>query len=157
MRHRTPRWCALGSVMLALLIAAHPLAARDSQQPPPFRYMGGTESITPPCEGKLEVTTEALIFNCPFGTLNIPFASISLMEYRPDISRAVRKIKVKWKVRPDPGGGKRNRYFTVVYKEQDATHIAVLRVSPLAMRPYLAEIELKSGKRVQVMGYEEYL
>jgi hypothetical protein len=32
----------------------------------------------------------------------------------------------------------------------------VLKVAPRRMRPYLAEIELKSGKRVEVMGYEEY-
>jgi hypothetical protein len=32
----------------------------------------------------------------------------------------------------------------------------VLRVDALSMRPYLAEIELKSGKRVEVMPYEDY-
>jgi hypothetical protein len=32
----------------------------------------------------------------------------------------------------------------------------VLEVRPVAMRPYLAEIDLKAGKRVEVEGYEEY-
>jgi len=32
----------------------------------------------------------------------------------------------------------------------------VLKVDPLSMRPYLAEIEMKSGKRVEVMPYEDY-
>jgi len=36
------------------------------------------------------------------------------------------------------------------------TQVVVLRVDPLSMRPYLAEIELKSGKRVEVMPYEDY-
>ena len=81
------------------------------------------------------------------------------MQYRPDISRKVRRSKVQWKVMPPYGGGARNRYFAVIFDEDDAKrpkHAIVLAVSPLAMRPYLAEIDLKSGKRVEVKGYEEY-
>jgi len=86
----------------------------------------------------------------------MPFGSIVLMQFRPDLSRHVRHLKLKWKVWPDVGGGKKNRYFTVVYREEGVPHAVILKVEPLLMRPYLAEIELKSGKRVEVKGYEQY-
>jgi hypothetical protein len=129
-----------------------------SQQPsePAFQYAGGTEKIEQGCAGKVEVTNGGLVFRCPLGSIDAPFSAITLMQYRPDLSKPVRNLKIKWQVRPDPGGGKRNKYFTVVYNIQGKPHVVVLRVPPKAMRPYLAEIELKSGKRVEVMGYENY-
>jgi len=122
----------------------------------PFENAGGTEKIEQDSAGILEVTTEALVFRCTTGTLTMPFSTIAFMEYRPDLSRRVRELKLKWSVTPEPGGGKRNRYFTVVSKTKDATRVVVLQVAPRSLRPYLAEIELKSGKRVEVMEYGEY-
>ena len=82
------------------------------------------------------------------------------MEYRQDISRKIRRMKVRWRVRPSYiapiFGGKKNRFFTVVFAQDGATRVLVLRVGPEDMRPYLAEIDLKSGKRVEVQGYEQY-
>jgi hypothetical protein len=87
----------------------------------------------------------------------MPFSSITLMQFRPDVSRRVRKLKLKWTTYPNILiAGKQNRYFTIVSKKQGVTQVVVLRVDPLSMRPYLAEIELKSGKRVEVMPYEDY-
>jgi hypothetical protein len=122
-----------------------------------FQYAGGTEKIEIDCAGKLEVTLEGLIFRCPAGSVDMPFSTITLMQFRPDVSPRVRKLKLKWTTYPTiliPG--KQNRYFTVVCQKQGLTHVMVLRVDPLSMRPYLAEIELKSGKRVEVMPYEDY-
>jgi hypothetical protein len=69
-------------------------------------------------------------------------------------------MKIKWKVRPEIVGPlfgkKENRYFTIVYGEHSPTEALVLKVSPDDMRPYLAEIDLKTGHRVEVMGYEKY-
>jgi hypothetical protein len=82
------------------------------------------------------------------------------MQYRNDVSRKVRKMKLKWKLRPNYVvpllGGKRNRFFTVVFKVDGSTRAMVLRVSPDDMRPYLAEIDLKSTRRVEVRGYGDY-
>jgi hypothetical protein len=79
------------------------------------------------------------------------------MQFRPDVSPRVRKLKLKWTTYPSILiAGKQNRFFTVVCKKQGVIHVVVLRVDSLAMRPYLAEIELKSGKRVEVMPYEDY-
>jgi len=122
-----------------------------------FQYAGGTEKIEIDCAGKLEVTTDGLKFTCPGGVVDMPFSTITLMQFRPDVSPRVRNLKLKWRTYPSiliPG--KQNRYFTVVCKKQGVTHVMVLRVDPLSMRPYLAEIELKSGKRVEVMPYEDY-
>ncbi|MBZ5564356.1 MAG: hypothetical protein LAP13_18295 [Acidobacteriia bacterium] len=143
-------------MLLALLLVVSVASGKKKTETPPFQYAGGTEQIQQDCGGKLEVSTDALTFKCPSTTLEIPFADITTMEYRPDLSRAVRRLKLQWKVQPHRGGGKKNRYFTILYKEQGQPRAVVLRVEPLVMRPYLAEIELKSGKRVEVFGYEQY-
>lgn len=146
----------LGWALAALLIAASWAYGREKLKEALFKYAGGTENLPEACTGKLEVTSRALIFTCDKGSISVPYASISLMQYRPDVTRKIRKLKLKWKLKPPMGGGKQNRYFAVLYREQGATHVMVLEVPPLEMRPYLAEIDLKAGRRVEVKGYEEY-
>ena len=145
----------------ALLLAAAAIVyGREEGIEPQFKYAAGTESISEGCEGNLELTSTGLTFRCSAGSITAPFSSISLMQYRNDVSRKVRKMKLKWKIKPNFVapllGGRRNRYFTVVFKDDELTHVMVLRVSPRAMRPYLAEIDLKSTRRVEVQGYENY-
>jgi hypothetical protein len=144
---------------LAFMILIPPSAAFgiEPTKEAVFQYAGGTEKIEIDCPGKLEVTLEGLIFRCPGGAVEMPFPTITLMQFRPDVSPRVRKLKLKWTTYPNILiAGKQNRFFTVVCKKQGVTHVVVLRVDPLSMRPYLAEIELKSGKRVEVMPYEDY-
>jgi len=122
-----------------------------------FQYAGGTEKIEIDCAGKLEVSDSGLLFKCPGASVEMPFSTITLMQFRPDISPQVRNLKLKWKTYPSIlFAGKQNRFFTLVCRKQGVTHVMVLRTDPLTMRPYLAEIELKSGKRVEVMPYEDY-
>lgn len=149
--------CRAQSVLLVtLMLVASAANARKKAPPPPFLYAGGTEQVAAECGGKLEVSTIGLVFKCTSASLDIPFSAITVMEYRPNLSPAVRRLKPNWKVRPRSHRGNMNRYFTILYKEQDQTRVVVLQVEPLVMRPYLAEIELKSGKRVEVYGYEKY-
>ncbi len=149
----------LGWALAALLLAGAALA-REEQPRPQFRYAAGTESLSQGCEGNLEIGSEGLTFKCTGGSVSAPYTSISLMQYRSDVSRKVRRMKVKWTVRPEyvPPlfGGKRNRFFTVVFRTGGATRVVILRVQPAAMRPYLAEIDLKAEKRVEVESFEEY-
>lgn len=151
-----------GSLALAaLLIVVGWASGRDKPSGPQFKYAGGTEKLQELCEGNLELGPTAVTFKCRSGSIAIPYASISLMQYRPDISRQVWKMKLKWKVRPAVEAplmaSKRNRYFTILYTGQGTTAEAlVLAVAPTAMRPYLAELDLKSGKRVEVKSFEEY-
>jgi hypothetical protein len=144
-------------LLVALLIPASAAFATEQGKEAVFQYAGGTEKIEIDCAGKLEVTTEGLIFKCPGAMVDMPFSTISLMQFRPDISPQVRNLKLKWKTYPSILiAGKQNRFFTVVCKKQGVTHVMVLRVDSVSMRPYLAEIELKSGRRVEVMPYEDY-
>lgn len=150
-----------GSLALATLLAvASPAYGREKPTGPQFKYVGGTESIQELCEGNLELGSTALTFKCPAGSISVPYSSISLMQYRPDISRQVWRMKLKWKPRPAVDtpivGNRRNRYFTVLYTEQGATQAMVLDVASEVMRPYLAEIDLKAGKRVEVKNLEQY-
>jgi hypothetical protein len=143
-----------------LLAAVPTLYAGKEGIEPQFKYTAGTEGISEGCEGNLELTSSGLTFRCPTGSVTAPFDSITLMQYRNDVSRKVRKMKLQWRIRPNIVapllGGKHNRYFTVVFKDDTTTHAMVLHVEPRAMRPYLAEIDLKSTRRVEVQGYEDY-
>jgi hypothetical protein len=156
MRRPTGKCGLRVGTLLALLFVASAASAREKKEKPPFQYAGGTEQIQRHAGDKLEVSSQGLVFKGSAVSLDIPFSTITSMEYRPDVNKQVRNLKLPWKVRPGRGGGHENRFFTIVYKQQGQTHVVVLRVEPLVMRPYLAEIELKSGKRVQVFGYEEY-
>jgi hypothetical protein len=148
------------SWLLAALLTATAAAGREEAPKPQFKYAGGTEKLSDGCEGNLELNSEGLTFKCVEGEVTAPYSSISLMQYRSDVSRKVRRLRVRWKVRPDDVtplfGGKRNRFFSVVFRLDGATHILILKVPPKAMRPYLAEIDLKAEKRVEVESYEDY-
>lgn len=143
-------------VLTIILPALAALGSARKPQEPQFKYVGGTEQIQQGCKGSLELTSEALTFRCMGGSVSAPYSSISLMQYRTSISREVLKMKLNWKVRPSGKRGKRNRYFTVLYNEGGAPRAIVLDVAPETMQPYLAEIDLKAGKRVEVQSHEEY-
>jgi hypothetical protein len=150
----------LSGLLTMLVLTAGAAVAREETPKPQFKYAAGTESLSDGCEGNLELSSEGLTFKCLEGEVTAPYSSISLMQYRSDISRKVRHLKVHWKVRPDYQwpifSGKTNRFFSVVYHLKGATHVLILRVPPQAMRPYLAEIELRAEKRVEVESYEDY-
>lgn len=154
----------LGRILALAALAGLAGLADGRERPNPagprFRYSGGTEKLDSLCEGNLELGSTELTFRCATGFITIPYDSIRLMQYRPNISRKVWKMKLKWKVRPAGDAPllntKRNRYFTIVYDEKGATQGLVLNVPPAAMRPYLAEIDLKAGKRVEVKEFEQY-
>ncbi len=160
MQGRAVRMNIMAWAMSALLIAAGSALGGEQAAAPSFKFVGGNAKLPESCEGSLELTSKALTFVGPKGSISVSYASITLMQYRPDISRQVWKMKIPWQVKPALSTpmvkSKRNRYFTVVYEEQGAPRALVLEVSPEAMRPYLAEIDLKSGKRVEVKTFEKY-
>jgi len=150
---------SVGFVVGSLVVCTAEARAKDEPLPPQFKYTAGTEDLPDACDGNLEVNPEVLTFRCWSGKIDIPYSAISAMEYRSEVSKRVRKMKVKWKIRPVGDSAilktKKNRFFTVVYREGQASHVVVLRVGPRAMRPYLAELDLRSDKRVEVETYEE--
>jgi hypothetical protein len=142
-------------LLSSLLVAAGPMSGREHPQLL-FRYAGGTEDVTWNCRGRVQLSTDTLTFGCPQHTVAIPYHSITLMQYRPDVAEKVHKMNLNWKVKPPRGGGRKNRYFTIIYDRDGSPNVIVLEASPEVMRPYLAEIDVKSGKRVEVRGYEKY-
>jgi hypothetical protein len=155
----------LASFLFALalgLVATGGVFAREHAAKPPFKYVGGTMDLPDNCQGMLEMGSTAMIFKCAEATVQIPYTAIRFMQYRSDISRKVRDMKLRWKVEPHTFSPwvfrKGNRFFTIVYqeKEDNRADSLVLEVLPDAMRPYLAEIDVKAGKRVEVEGHEDY-
>jgi hypothetical protein len=144
----------------ALLTLSTGAAGRKREKEPPFKFVGGTMALAAGCEGIVEMMATDMVFRCSHGDVTIPYTSIRRMEYRTNLSKEVRKMKILWAVKPQVGGSvfgkKENRYFTVVYGESGPTEALVLKVSPDDMRPYLAELDLKSGHRVEVMNNEKY-
>jgi hypothetical protein len=143
-------------VLVALLLAVHGTSGGEKPKEFPFRYVGGTLGPSDPCKGVLETSPTELTFRCPTVAITVPFTSIILMQYRADISRKVRKMKLRWHLQPPVGGGTENRYFTLIYNESGSRQGLVLEVSSQAMRPYLAEIDLRAGRRIDVQNHETY-
>lgn len=154
-RREGNRWL-LGAVLAGLLVMLPALALGSTGQTD-FTYAGGTENIQSGCSGKLELADSSMTFQCPEGSITIFYHSITRMEYRPTVSRKVRRMKLPWKVKPSGSGGKTNLFFTVLFKQDGGgTQAIVLRVLPEEMRPYLAQIELSAGKRIVVWDYRGY-
>jgi hypothetical protein len=146
------------SLVVAIILLAFGTADVGGKRPidTQFKYAGGTEQMQIGCEGNLELSSDALTFRCASGSISAPYSSISLMQYRTDISPQVLKMNLGWKVKPKLKHSKRNRYFTVVYHEGGSARAVVFDVTPQVIQPYFAEIDLKSGKRVEVQSHEEY-
>lgn len=148
------RWLLVAVLTgLAVMVPAFVLASTLGAD---FTYAGGTESLQSGCGGKLELAGSSMTFECPEGSITISYHSITRMEYRPTVSRKVRHMKLPWKVKPYGSGGKSNLFFTVLFKQDGGTQAIVLRVLPAEMRPYLAQIELSTGKRIVVWDYRGY-
>lgn len=118
-----------------------------------FMYVGGTEPLSQPCEGNLDITETAMVFECREARVTVPYNSITHMEYRSRVSPQVRKMKLQWVLKPPSHGGRRNLFFTVLYLVDGSTHAMILKVPPETMLPYLAEIDLRVGHRINVERY----
>ena len=124
---------------------------------PPFLYQAGTENIQKGCGGRLEVRKEQFAFRCPDGMFEIPYAGITLMQYRRDLSPEVMAMKISWAYAPSLTRVSSNKYFIIISNEKGTLRAVVLRVDEKNMRPYFAEIELQSGKSVQeYRSYDEF-
>lgn len=132
----------------AALLLASPAWGRTREKLP-FKYVAGTESIQQGCAGKLEVTETALVFECPDRTLSVPYDSITQMEYLPQVSKRIRKMKLRWTIKPTSARNKNEGFFTVLYFDRGRTHAIVLEARPDAMRPYLAELDLRTGQIIE--------
>lgn len=149
---------AFQAILTLLLVGGAVAYGRKEPEGPPFAYAAGTEDLAEGCRGIVALTSAELVFKCPEHPITIPYAAISVMEYRPEVSAKILRMDLKWKVQLPVEHGrksKKNKYFSVVFEQAGARHLVVFEVEPEAMVSYLAEIELKTGKRVEVWGYED--
>lgn len=140
--------------VFAVLVLQTGLGAAQHDESSRFKYVGGTEDVRYGCVGTLQIGEDSLIFKCESSEAKVPYRQIETMEYRANVTRRIRKMKVKWTAfPPDRSGGSKNIYFILVYR---ITHVLILQVPEDQMRPYLAEIDLKMGRRVEVQSHENY-
>src|SRR3974390_105521 len=93
-----PRTLTAGIVFLLAL--ASTAFGREKGKDPFFQYVAGTENVLEGSRGNLEMGAEGLTFRTHDSSVLVPYSAIKLMEFRPDVSRKVRKAKVAWKVKP---------------------------------------------------------
>lgn len=142
-----PKTALLLSVAAVFLLV--PSVWGRSHHKPLFKYVAGTESLPGGCEGKLEVTEKALVFQCSDTSLSVPYHSITYMEYRRRVSKQIRKMKLNWAIKPSSRHSRHLGFFAVLYADKGQPHAMILKVPDKTMRPYLAEIDLRTGHAIQ--------
>jgi hypothetical protein len=140
---------SINLLVALILLTAISYGRHKKSEDPPFQYLAGTENVEKGCGGKLQVLKEGFTFECPGASFRLPFSSITLMQYRPDVSPEVMAMKIPWKLKPQITRLRENKFFTIVSEDQGKVRAVVFRVDEDEMRPYFAEIELQSGKSVQ--------
>jgi hypothetical protein len=133
------------------------LAGNDVDQGSRFKYVGGTENVQGGCLGTVALEADAFTYRCSPYAVTIPYRDVETMEYRADVTRRIRRMRVKWTAYPpDRSGGNKNLYFILIYRGPGKPHVLIFEIPPDQMRPYLAEIDLKMGRRVEVQSHENY-
>ena len=135
--------------LLAAAVMLAPHARARSHDEAVFKYAAGTEPIPKDCTGKLEVKESELVFQCAGQSLAVPYSTITRMEFQPRVSKKIRKMKLAWTVKPTSAHGKHDGFFTVLYSGNGRTHAIILRARKDTMRPYMAEIDLKTGQPIE--------
>ena len=144
-KSRTVKTVALVTAIVLLA----PQAWARSHDESVFKYVAGTEPIPKHCTGKLEVTETDLVFQCGGQSLAVPYGAITQMEFQPRVSKRIRKMKLAWAIKPTSAHGKHDGFFTVVYSGNGRTHAIILRARNDTMRPYMAEIDMKTGHPIE--------
>lgn len=137
------------AALLATLVLLAPHTWARPHHESEFKYVAGTEPIPKGCKGKVEVTEPALVFQCAGDSLSIPYGTITQMEFLPRVSRKIRKTKLPWVIKPTSAHGRHDGFFTVLYSSNGQPHAIILRVRNDTMRPYLAEIGLRTSQPIE--------
>jgi len=125
-----------------LLLAATAWGASNNRSL--FKYVAGTATLQKGCSGKLEVTNSALVFQCGQQSITAPYKTITEMSFMPRVSKRIRKMKLDWTVKPSASHSRHQGFFTVLYSEKGRQRALILKVRNETMRPYMAEIDLKT-------------
>lgn len=137
-----------GLLMAVLLLAATAWGA--SKNASLFKYVAGTEAMQKGCAGQLEVTDSALVFQCGEKSITAPYKAITQMLFMPRVSKSIRKMKLDWTIKPPSSHSRHQGFFMVFYSDKGRQQAIILKVRNDTMRPYMAEIDLKSGRPIRV-------
>jgi hypothetical protein len=135
--------------LLAAAVMLVPHAWARAHDEAVFKYVAGTEPMPKGCTGKLEVLGPALVFRCAGRSLSIPYGTITQMEFQPRVSKRIRRMKLAWAIKPTTAHGRNDGFFTVLYSSNGQTHAIILRARKDTMRPYMAEIDIKTGHPIE--------
>ncbi len=139
------KWAAC----LAAVLLLTPQAWARSRGQELFKYVAGTESLPKDCMGQLEVTESHLVFQCAENSVSISYDDITKMEFQPQVSKRIRKMKLQWTIKPTSARGKHEGFFTVLFRASRQMRAIILKVRDDTMRPYMAEIDLKTGRPIE--------
>jgi hypothetical protein len=137
------------AAFLAAVVLLVPQVWARSHDEAVFRYVAGTETMPKGCTGKLEVTESDLVFRCAEQSLTIPYGAITQMEFQPRVSKRIRKMKLAWTIKPTSAHSKHEGFFSVLFSDKGQTRAIILKVRDETMRPYMAEIDLKTGRPIE--------
>lgn len=137
------------AALLAAVLLLMPQAWARQRKEALFKYVAGTESLPQDCTGKLELTESHLVFQCAEKSVSISYNDITKMEFQPQVSKRIRKMKLAWAIKPTSARGKHEGFFTVLYRAGSQTRAVILRVRDDTMRPYMAEIDLRTGGPIE--------
>ena len=141
------RWVACAWLSAVLLLAAEPGYRAWLE--------GGTNSDLPNrASGRIEMADEeALLFRCRQGGVRIPYSSIHALEYGQHVSRRYAEAIL---ISPVLLLSKSRRHFvTISYLDDSGRQQAlVFRVDKHDVRPVLAALEARTGRRVEYQDEE---
>ena len=144
-------------IVLFVVVSLNPVVAQTKLG---FQYVGGTWELKDRCHGQLQIETDRMAFKCKEQILGLPYESLVHMEYRPIPSNKIRDTRVRWQRKPPfaswfkiPWIRRENKYFSVVFTKKGVLGAVVFKVTSRVMLPYLAEIDLRSGKHVKMESF----
>jgi hypothetical protein len=137
---------------LILVLASQSLAGEQGSR---VEYIGGTTAaLEGRVEGNLQVTGEDyLLFNFKKGVIRVSYDHINLLEYGQKVDRRYALAIV---VSPLLLLSKKRKHFlTIGYTDEDGEQQAmVFRVDKDDIRPLLASLEARTGRKIQYQDEE---
>ncbi len=135
----------------AVLLTAAIVSA--GSRPDKLEYVGGTVGL-PRAEGIADLTgTKYFVFRSREGELKIRYASVNLLEYGQQVNRRFAMAII---ISPLLLLSKKRQHFLTVGYEDAAgeQQAAVFKVDKRSIRPVLAALEARTGRKVDFQDIE---
>jgi hypothetical protein len=141
--------------MRLLCLLAVPLLLSAAGNSVKAEYIGGTlAGISPKSSARLDLTSpDALIFRCGSAELRIDYERINEIEYGQNVSRRYAEAIL---ISPVLLLSKSRKHFVTIGYEDLAGHqqALVFRVAKGDIRPALASLEARTGRRIEYQDEE---